>query len=254
MALRRIDYDDSQHVNYAEGRRMPAEALARWMGRFAAHLPERRPLAVVDLGCGVGRLTPALAETFGGPVWGVEPSDRMRAVALATAALPGATYLAGEMAAIPLPDESADAVLMFLSLHHVPDRAAGAREIRRVLKPGGRLLVRSPFRERMGGNWWYRFFPRAEAIEREMFPTLTETEALFAAAGLRRVALEAVVEVYAADAAEAAAKMKLRAISTFEHMSEAEIEAGFSAMDAWLATGGDDAAPTTGMSDLLVLG
>ena len=33
MALKRVDYDDNQHRNYAEGRRMPAEALARWMGR-----------------------------------------------------------------------------------------------------------------------------------------------------------------------------------------------------------------------------
>ncbi|MFZ5668915.1 MAG: methyltransferase domain-containing protein [Pseudomonadota bacterium] len=254
MALKRVDYDDRQHATYAEGRRMPGEALGRWMGRFAAHLPAARPLTVVDLGCGVGRLTPALAETFGGPVWGVEPSEKMRAVALATAAHPSVGYLAGEMAAIPLPDAGADAVLMFLSLHHVPDRAAGAREIRRVLKPGGRLLVRSPFRERMGGNWWYRFFPRAEAIEREMFPTLAETTALFAAVGLNALALEQVVEVYAADAAEAVAKLKLRAISTFEHMSEAEIEEGFTALDAALAAGLDDLRPTTGRSDLLVLG
>jgi ubiquinone/menaquinone biosynthesis C-methylase UbiE len=178
----------------------------------------------------------------------------MRAVALETAAHPAVTYLAGEMAAMPLPDESADAVLMFLSLHHVPDRAAGAREVRRVLRPGGRLLVRSPFRERMGGNWWYRFFPRAEAIEREMFPTLAETEALFAAVGLRTLAPEQVVEVYAADAAEAVAKLKLRAISTFEHMTEAEIQEGFARMDAALAAGLDDVQPTTGRSDLLVLG
>lgn len=253
MPLKRIDYDENQHVNYARGRQMPAEALARWMGRFAAHLPARRPLALIDLGSGVGRLTPALAETFGGPVWGVEPSAKMRAVAQAQAAHPAATYLAGEAAAIPLPDAGADAVLMFLSIHHVPDRAAAAAEIRRVLKPGGRVLVRSPFSDRMTGGWWQRFFPRALEIERRMFPTLAQVTDVFAAVGLETLALETVNETYAASAAEAAAKLRLRAISTFEHMTEAEIEEGFARMDAHVATdpGG---RPDTGASDLLVLG
>lgn len=253
MALTRVDYDDNQHINYAKGRQMPAEALARWMARFAAHLPARRPLALIDLGSGVGRLTPALAETFGGPVWGVEPSAKMRAAAQAGAAHPAVTYLAGEAAAIPLPDDSADAVLMFLSIHHVPDRAAAAAEIRRVLKPGGRVLVRSPFSDRMTGGWWQRFFPRALEIERQMFPTLAEVTDVFAAVGLKVMALEVVNETYAASAAEAAAKLRLRAISTFEHMTEAEIEEGFARMDAHVAAHPDD-QPDTGESELLVMG
>lgn len=253
MALKRVDYDDNQHLNYARGRQMPAEARARWMGRFAGHLPARRPLSLVDLGCGVGRLTPALAEAFGGPVHGVEPSDRMRQIAEATATHPAVTYLAGEAAAIPLPDASADAILMFLSFHHVPDRAAGAAEIVRVLKPGGRLLIRSPFSDRMTGGWWQSFFPRALEIERQMFPSLAEVTDVFAAVGLGVMALESVVEQYAASETEAAEKLRLRAISTFEHMSEAEIAEGFARLDAHLARGADG-KPSTGQSDLLVLG
>lgn len=253
MALKRVDYDEGQHVNYADGRRMPAETLARWMGRFAEHLPNRRPLTIVDLGCGIGRLTPALADTFGGPVWGVEPSDRMREIAEASARHPAVTYLAGEAARIPLADHSADAVLMFLSIHHVPDRAAAAVEIARVLKPGGRVLIRSPFSGRMTGGWWQRFFPRALEIERQMFPTLADVTGVFAAVGLKTVALVSVNETYAANATEAAAKLRLRAISTFEHMTEGEIEEGFARMDAHVAAD-PDALPDTGESDLLVLG
>lgn len=253
MALKRVDYDNNQHRHYAEGRRMPPETLARWMGRFAGQLPERRPLTIVDLGCGIGRLTPALADTFGGPVWGVEPSARMREIAEATAGHPAVRYLEGEAARIPLPGAGVDAVLMFLSLHHVPDRAAGAAEIRRVLKPGGRLLIRSPFSDRMTGGWWQRFFPRALEIERQMFPTLAEVTEVFEAVGLKTVALVTVNETYAASAAEAAAKLRLRAISTFEHMTEAEIEEGFDRMDADVAAD-PDALPDTGESDLLVLG
>lgn len=253
MALRRVDYDDNQHRHYAKGRQMPAETLARWMGRFAEHLPARRPLSLVDLGCGVGRLTPALAETFGGPVYGVEPSDRMREIAEASARHPAVTYLAGEAARIPLADHSADAVLMFLSIHHVPDRAAAAVEIARVLKPGGRVLIRSPFSDRMTGGWWQRFFPRALEIERQMFPTLADVTGVFEAVGLKTIALEVVNETYAANATEAAAKLRLRAISTFEHMTEAEIEDGFARMDTHVAAHPDD-RPDTGESELLVMG
>jgi len=253
MALKRVDYDDNQHVNYARGRQMPAEALARWMDRFAEHLPDWRPLTIVDLGSGIGRLTPALAETFGGPVYGVEPSARMREVALSTAAHPAVTYLAGEAARIPLDDHSVDAVLMFLSFHHVPDRAAGAAEIARVLRPGGRVLIRTPFSDRMTGGWWQQFFPRALEIEKQMFPALAEVTGVFEAVGLRPLALVEVNETYAASAAEAAEKLRLRAISTFEHMTEAEITEGFARMDAYVAAG-SDAPPDTGNSDLLVLG
>lgn len=252
--LKRVDYNDNQHRTYAEGRRMPPEALARWMGRFAEHLPDRRPLAVLDLGCGIGRLTPALAETFGGPVWGVDPSARMREIAEATAAHPAVTYLEGEAARIPLPESSVDAVLMFLSLHHVPDRAAAAAEIARVLRPGGRLLVRTPFRDRMTAGWWHAFFPRGLEIEMEMFPSLETVTADFAAVGLNPVALVEVVEVYASTQAEAAEKLRLRAVSTFEHMTEAEIAEGFARMDAHIAADDDPRPPSTGQSDLLVLG
>ncbi len=254
MTLKRVDYDDNQHRTYAEGRRMPAAVLARWMERFAAHLPARRPLTIVDLGSGVGRLTPALAETFGGPVFGVEPADRMRAIAEGSAAHPAVQYVRGEAAAIPLPDQSADAVLMFLSLHHVPDKAAAAREVARVLKPGGRLLIRTGLSDRLGEIWWHQFFDRARAIELAMFPSLAQVTQVFSAAGLSLLTLEPVTEVYAANEAEAAEKLKLRAISVFEHMTEAELEEGFARLDAWLAAGKAGTDPLQVQGDLLVLG
>src|ERR1700722_17815628 len=150
MALKRVDYDQHQHSVYAAGRAMPEETRAMWMRLFAEQLPGRRPLTIVDLGSGVGRLTPSLAETFGGPVHGVEPSGKMREIAEAGGPHPGLDYLAGEAADIPLDNDSADAILMFLSFHHVPDRAAAAVEIARVLKPGGRLLIQGGFSDRMG--------------------------------------------------------------------------------------------------------
>ena len=69
------------------------------MEAFARHLPEARPPAWLDLGSGTGRMTPSLASAFGGPVHGVEPSGKMRA--LAHAAHPAVTGFARIEAALP---------------------------------------------------------------------------------------------------------------------------------------------------------
>jgi ubiquinone/menaquinone biosynthesis C-methylase UbiE len=89
--MEKVDYDARLHAVYAAGRQMPPEALHAWMEAFARHLPQARPLVWLDLGSGTGRMTPSLASTFGGPVYGIEPSGRMRAQALACAGHPAVT-------------------------------------------------------------------------------------------------------------------------------------------------------------------
>jgi ubiquinone/menaquinone biosynthesis C-methylase UbiE len=61
-----VDYDERQHAVYAAGRQMSPDALQTWMEAFAHHLPKTRPLVWLDLGSGIGRITPSLASTFGG--------------------------------------------------------------------------------------------------------------------------------------------------------------------------------------------
>lgn len=235
--LARVDYNRVQHRTYAEGRALPAASIQRYMHAFARHLPARRPLTGIDLGSGTGRLTPALAEAFGGPIHGVEPAGGMRRIADASAAHPGVVYLEGRAEAIPRPDASADFVLMFLSYHHVADKPAAAREIRRVLKPGGRLILRSMFKERIPDHWWRSYFPRTWDIERAMFPTETETKALFEATGFETVATVRMEIPFEGDLGEAAARLKLRAVSTFEHLTEDELAEGFRRIDADLEAG-----------------
>jgi ubiquinone/menaquinone biosynthesis C-methylase UbiE len=253
MTVEKVDYDDRQHAVYAQGRAVSPAMIAAWMKVFAGHAPARRPLAVLDLGSGTGRFTPALARTFGGPVYGIEPAQSMRQVAEQSSAHPAVTYLAGSAERIPLAADSCDVVLMYLVFYHVRDPATAAADIARVLRPAGRVLIRSTFADRMPDLWWHRFFPRAAEIEKEMFPTIGQVEQAFSPAGLKILALEPVSERFAGSMAEGAARLRLRAISTFEYLTEQETGQGFAALDAAVAAE-TSPQPVEGVSDLLVLG
>ncbi|HZM83101.1 MAG TPA: class I SAM-dependent methyltransferase [Candidatus Limnocylindrales bacterium] len=231
----KVDYDRFQHTVFARGRAIAPDVLVDWISAFARYAGPARPQTVLDLGSGIGRFTPALADEFGGPVYGVEPSIRMREIAQESASHPNVTYLDGRAERIPLPDNSCDVALLYLVLHHIAGRDEAALELARVLKRGGKLFVRTTFVELTPDLLWYSYFPGAKVIEERHFPTVAEVERTFAPAGFSVVELACVRHRIADSLAEYTARLKLRALSTFEHMTEEEIAEGFARMDADVA-------------------
>jgi ubiquinone/menaquinone biosynthesis C-methylase UbiE len=248
--MRPVDYDDRLHAVYAKGRAMSPAVVEAWIGAFSRRLPVGRPLRLLDLGCGTGRLTPALADAFGGPVTGVEPSEKMLAQARSLAAHPGVTYQAGAAESLPFAAGTFDAALLYFVWHHVTGKAAGAAELHRVVRPGGRLLVRSNFSDRMPDLWWYRWFPAARAVDRRMYRTLDEVVSDFTGAGWSLAALDEVETTEAASPRENFERLRMRALSTFEHLPEDEVEQGFAAIEAALEHADDRPVVTRG--DLLI--
>ena len=248
-----VDYDGPMHRVYAEGRRLAPQSLAAWRAVFAEHAPAQRPLTVLDLGSGTGRFTPLLADEFGGPAYGVEPSDRMRGIAVADAAHPAVTYLAGRAERIPLPDASCELALLFLTLHHFADQPAAFAELARVLRPGGVVLLRSQFSDRMPDLYWYRYLPSARLVDAAMYRSLPEVVAMARAAGF---AAEAPARVAIAGTPPTlrglSERLALRPYSTFTHLDDDEIEAGLAALAADAAADPDRPMPTF-EEDLLVL-
>lgn len=237
--MEKVDYDARQHAVYAAGRQMSPDALQTWMEAFARHLPETRPLVWLDLGSGTGRMTTSLASAFGGPAHGVEPSDKMRAQALANAAHPAVTYAAGSAEHIPLQDASCDAALLFFVWHHVVDRQAAAQELHRVVKPSGRLFVQANFSDKMPDTWWFRVVPEWRKADQAQFRSEEEVSSDFAHAGWTLVSRDEVTWLRSATLDEDFERLKLRPVSMFEHMTEEVIEAGFARIEAALPSLGD---------------
>lgn len=111
----------------------------------AAHL--RPGDRVLDVACGTGIVTRLAADRVGpeGAVEGLDPNPAMLAVAgeAASAEVP-ITWHTAPAERIPLEDERFDVVLCGMGLQFFSDRAAGLREMRRVLVPGGRLVANVP--------------------------------------------------------------------------------------------------------------
>ena len=96
---------------------------------------------VLDVGCGTGALTLAAAEAvgFGGEVCGIDPNPEMLAVARRKPS--GIDWRDGRAEALPFRDASFDAVLSQFAMMFFQDPAAALREMRRVLRPGGRIVL-----------------------------------------------------------------------------------------------------------------
>lgn len=95
---------------------------------------------VADLGCGAGFLSGFLAQ-HGARVVAVDHSERMLATARRKAAARGIDFRQGELDALPLRDGEVEAAFSNLVWHHLPDVDAAAREVCRVLAPGGPFVV-----------------------------------------------------------------------------------------------------------------
>jgi SAM-dependent methyltransferase len=112
---------------------------------------------VLDVACGTGLVTLAAAQAVGaqGSVLGVDLSGRMVDEAASRAVARGlaqASFARMDGESLALPDASFDVALCALGLMYMPDPAQALREMRRVLRPGGRVAL-AVWGERAACGW-----------------------------------------------------------------------------------------------------
>ncbi len=130
---------------------------------------QARPAALLDVGCGTGRLLRSAARRWpDAHLIGVDPASGM--VAVARELMPQATFESGEAEQLPLPDASIDAALSTMSFHHWQDQPAGVREIARVLRPGGCFVLADV----SAPAWWGRLDHGAHFQSRAGFRSVAQ--------------------------------------------------------------------------------
>lgn len=136
---------DERAASYDKGR------LGAWhadiVTRVGAVIDAVAPSAqtVLDVGCGTGLLLEQLAAAkSGATLLGVDPAHAMLEQARARAQ-GRFEVIEGRAEGLPVPNSSQDLILSVLSFDHWADQEAGLAEVRRVLRPGGVVVIADLF-------------------------------------------------------------------------------------------------------------
>jgi demethylmenaquinone methyltransferase/2-methoxy-6-polyprenyl-1,4-benzoquinol methylase len=197
----RTMFDRIAPIYDAMNRVMTAGLDLRWR-RLAASAAVRPGDRVLDAACGTGDLAVAALRAGAASVTGVDFAPRMLERARRKA--PAITWVEGDLLALPFADASFDAATIGFGIRNVSDLELGLRELRRVLRPGGRLAILEITRPRgrlrpFFSLWFDRIVPAAGRLlpggsayaylpaSVRRFPAAEELASLVAGAGFTDV-------------------------------------------------------------------
>ena len=188
---------------------------------------DTRALDVLEVGCGTGHWLQELAGSVA-TIGGLDPSPAM--LAIARVATNQALLMRGEAEHIPWRDRCADRVFSINAMHHFHDKAAFIREVRRILRPGGAVMIAGLDPHSGLDQWWvYDYFPTALPADRLRYPSTASIRALLDASGFVGVVTTVAQHIPAAVPFERAVETGIvdrRATSQLMVISDDEFEAG----------------------------
>lgn len=142
--------------------------------------------AALDAACGTGRHAAYLA-SLGHRVSGIDSTTAM--LKIARAKVPAAQFQTADLTAIPLSDGEVDLAVCALALAHCSDLGPPVRELARVVRPGGHLVISDvhPFMSMLGVHGAYRRNPQELGFVRNHVHLTSDYLAAFQEAGLNVV-------------------------------------------------------------------
>jgi ubiquinone/menaquinone biosynthesis C-methylase UbiE len=176
---------------------------------------------VLEIGCGTGQLSAALAQRTAARVWAVDPELAMVELARGR----GVAAKAAPAEALPFRDGWFERAVMRLVVHLL-DRARALPELRRVLAADGRAAIATFDPSHFDRFWLARFFPSAEAIDRARFPEPPVLERELREAGFAATRVVRLSQRHELTREAALARIRGRHISTFDLLDEDELRAG----------------------------
>lgn len=135
------------------------------------HFEKEVPLegkVILDYGCGTGNFAHAIGLLTGASAYGVDPSEEMLKRALEK----GIDARKGDHTAIPYDDCFFDFIYMINVIHHVPNLNSMFSELRRVLKPDGRICIITESHEQLATRFWVKHFSSTVNVEKKRYPDI----------------------------------------------------------------------------------
>jgi SAM-dependent methyltransferase len=147
----------------------------------------------------------------------------------------GVDVVAGAAESIPLRDRRVQAAWLSQVVHHIDDLDRAALELRRVVQPGGHVLIRGELRQdgavgARSSNVVYRYFPAAGRVA-GTFPSRRRVLDAFRTAGFVEVRSTTVSQVTAASLRELHRRISTRADSTLAALDDDTFAAGLKALE-----------------------
>lgn len=221
---------------YGPARALPPETMRLWLDAIRDSIPAPDPIrTILDLGCGTGRFSAPLAEEFGCGVIGVDPSEAMLAAAAALCIREDIEWKQGSAERIPLEDSTVDLIFMSQVFHHLRDPEAALREIGRVLRPAGCLVIRNATYENNEAIPWLTCFPEALEIERGRILPRRELDRVVCDRGFELIRQQTVQQIFARSPLEYFEKVRQRGLSSLILIDDQAFEAGLDRFRGWIA-------------------
>jgi len=229
-----FDYDQSDiSQDYDQARKLPAETLALWLRTMAAAIPPAGVQIAVDVGCGTGRFSGGLTDTFGAKVLGLDPSAKMLNQARQTYDNGRISFVQGTAEAMPMLDQSADLIFLSMVIHHFPDKPGAFGQFARVLRPGGYLAVRTVALETLDSYPWLRCFPEAWEIERGRVPSRGDIFHWAQASNFELVVHQMIRQRFAPSPQEYVTKIGRRGLSSLKAIPDDAFAAGLARLEVY---------------------
>lgn len=220
--------------------RFRPEVLDVWLPHFVRLLDLAASQRVLDLGCGTGGFARAMVQHTRAQVVGVDIASHLLRYAVARSRSLPIRWVLGHAAALPVADQTVDRVLVSLGLHQIAHREQALQEVHRVLRPGGRMLVRTVAPEVALQSWVpFCFFPQVAHTEAARLPAIDALLTMCRQAGFHALHTHTVYRNARVDLHKVTEELRQRKRPSYQLLTEAELDEGLRTIEQeWHARGG----------------
>ncbi len=230
----------AQAINYDEISKIYDDVRAGDVALINHFLEELAPApCILDIGCGTGNYTDLferVTRAQGARVCAIEPSAGM--LAKARQKNQRIDFRQSSAEQIPFADANFDFIYMTDVIHHVPDIEAMFREIRRVLKPDGKVCIVTQSHRQIERRPVVQFFPGTARVDKARYPDIDVIRASAEGCGLAWLKEAVLFEDEPVELGSGFLQLaRSKGYSMFHLLSEEEYQAGMQQLEAALVNG-----------------